>query len=117
MLRVVDVHPVQLRGEQSRLVAAGTSPDFHNNVLVIVGILGQEQNLQLIFQLLNPLSGIGQFLLRQLPHLLVRLLLQDGKTVLHILLRFFVRGIGLHQRSQIGLFLHQFAEPALILRH
>ena len=42
------VHPQQRRGEQRRLLAAGTRPDLQDHVLPVIGILGQQQELQLL---------------------------------------------------------------------
>ena len=117
VLRVVHIHAVKLRRKQSRLVAAGAGADLQDNVLVIVGVLGEKKNLQLLFQILDPLPGIRQFLLGQLPHLLIGLLLQEKQAVLHVLLGLLILLIGVHQRRQIRLLFHQFAETVLILRH
>ena len=60
--RIVHIHPVKLCRKQGSLVSACTRTDLHDNVLVIVGVLGQQQDLQLRLQLLDALLGIRQFL-------------------------------------------------------
>ena len=47
---VARVHAEDLGGEQRGLVAAGAGADFEHDVLLVVGILGQQQDLQLLFQ-------------------------------------------------------------------
>ena len=39
------IHAEQVAGEQRRLVAAGAGADFEDGVLVVGGILGQQQDL------------------------------------------------------------------------
>ena len=70
-----------------------------------------------MLQVLNPLSGIGQLFLGHLPHLLVALFLQKGQAVLHILLCLLVLLIGLHNRSQVSLLLHEPGKTLGILGH
>ena len=47
--REAPVHAENLGGEQRSLVAAGAGVNFEHHVLFIVRILGQQQNLQLVF--------------------------------------------------------------------
>ena len=49
-LGVADVHPVELGGEQGRLVAAGAAADLHDHVAVVVRVARQEEDLQLLDQ-------------------------------------------------------------------
>ena len=95
-LRVVHIHAVKLRGKQCGLVAAGPGADLQNDVFVIVGVLGKQQDLELLLQLLDALFRVGELLLGKLPHLLVALLVQKRQTVLHVLLRLLVSLIRLH---------------------
>jgi hypothetical protein len=48
---VAVVHAEHLVGEQGGLVAAGTGADFKDDVLLVVGILGQQQDLEILFGL------------------------------------------------------------------
>ncbi len=43
------VHAEDLGGKERGLVAAGAGADFENHVLLVVGILGQQQDLDLVF--------------------------------------------------------------------
>ncbi len=58
------VHAEDLRGEQRGLVAAGAGADFQDDVLLVVGILGQQQQLQVFFDLRQPLFELRQLILR-----------------------------------------------------
>ena len=112
----MDVHPVQLGSEQGRLVSACACADFHDHVLIIVGVLGKQKDLKLLLQLLDPFFRVGKLFLGHLPHFLVALF-QKGQAVLHVLLCLLIFLICLHQRRLIRLFLHQFPESFLILCH
>ncbi len=45
------VHPEKIAGKNGRLIAAGTSPDFQDDVAAVVGVLGDEQFFDGLFQL------------------------------------------------------------------
>ena len=47
--RVARVHAEKFGGEESRFVAAGSGANFHDDVLVVVGIFRQQQKLQFAF--------------------------------------------------------------------
>ena len=44
--RVARVHAEKLAGEKRRFVAPGSGPNFHDDVLFIMGISGNQQHLQ-----------------------------------------------------------------------
>src|SRR5690554_86541 len=52
---VAGIHPKERTGKKSSLLPTCTCPYFHNDVFLIVGILGWEQELQFFFQLLKAL--------------------------------------------------------------
>ena len=70
-----------------------------------------------MFQVLDALFRVRQLFLSHLAHLLVALLLQHRQGVLHVLLGLFVLLVGLHNRGQIGLLLHQLGKPLGVLGH
>ena len=111
---VMDVHPVDFGGEQGRFIAAGPRPDLHNDVLLIIGVFGDQQDLQLFLQAVQLLFGAADLLPGQLAHLFVVFLLQEHPGFLQIIRNTAETGIGLHQRSQVALFLHQPAETSLV---
>ena len=53
-LRVLAVHPEQLRGKERRFVAARAGADFEHDVLLVVRILRNQQRLQLAEQRVAP---------------------------------------------------------------
>ncbi len=55
--RVVYIKAVYFRRKKSRLVASRARPDFHDNILVVIGVLWQKENLKLLLKLLNTLFG------------------------------------------------------------
>ncbi len=57
------VHAEDLGREQRGFVAAGAGADFQDDVLLVVGILGQQQDLQLFLDLRDALLQLAQFLL------------------------------------------------------
>ena len=115
--RIVYIHAVYLRRKKSRLISAGAGPDFHNHILFIVGILRQQQNLHLLLQLLRPFPIFGQSFFDHLPHFVVVFFLQHSQGILDLLPAPFVFPVGLHNRRQIALLLHQLSEPLLIIGH
>ena len=50
-LGIARVHAEQVAGEQRRFVAAGAGADFQEDVALVVGVLGQQQLLQIDFDL------------------------------------------------------------------
>jgi len=116
-LRKMHIHSVKLRGKKGCFVAAGAGTDFHHDVLVIIRIFGKQENLQLLLHFLNSFFRIGQFFLGHITHLLVRLFLEQGQAVFHILVRLLILLICIHKGSQIRLLLHQFPESVLIHRN
>ena len=67
-LGVLAVHPEQLAGEQGRLVAARAGADLEDDVLLIVGILRDEKDLQIADEGVAPGGEGFQLFLRQLAH-------------------------------------------------
>ena len=50
VLGVHGVHPQQTVGKQGGFLAAGTRTDFHDDAFFIVGIFGQKQQANFLFQ-------------------------------------------------------------------
>ena len=72
-LRVVDVHAVELRCEEGRLVAAGTATDLHDDVLIIVLVLREQKDLELLDEGRLVFLRLGELCLRELDHLRILL--------------------------------------------
>jgi hypothetical protein len=88
-LGVPDVHPEELLGEERRLVAAGSGADLQDDVLVVVGVLGKEEDADLLFERLDlPFQAVG-FDLRHFAQLVpsgkgLEHLAGAGELVLHL---------------------------------
>ena len=116
-VRIVGIHAVQLCCEQGRLIAARACPDFQDDVLVVIGVLGKQEDFQFMLQFLDTLLGIRQLFLSHLAHLLIVFLLKKGQAVLHVLLGLLILLISLHNGRQVCLLLHQPGKPFGILGH
>ena len=114
VLRVVHVHPVHFRGKQGGFISACAGADFHDDVLLIIGILGKKEDPDLIFKFHDPLFGICQLFFGQLPHLFVALFLQDHEGVVRRFLAFAVLAVRFHKRHQVALLFHELTEPVLV---
>ena len=66
------VHPEQAVGKQGAFLAAYAAANLHNDVFFIVGVFGQQQDLQLFVKLLLCRLGLGVGLLTQLLHFRIR---------------------------------------------
>ncbi len=65
------VHPEQAAGEQGTLLAAHAAPNLHDDAFFVIGILGQQQNLELAVQFFLPGLGFLIGFLAQILHLRV----------------------------------------------
>ena len=116
-LRVMHIHPVDLSREQGSLVSACARADLYDNVLVIVGVLGQKQNLQCVLQLLDAGLCVVQLFFEHLAHFLIVLFLEHHETLFHGFFAFFVFLVSIDDGLQIALFLHQLPETLLVTDH
>ena len=71
MISVFRVHPEKVRAEQGSFFAAGACAYFQDDVLIVVGVFGQQRDLQLFRQLFGLFLQLGQFFLGHLAHLVV----------------------------------------------
>ena len=101
------VHTEQGVGEQGALLAAHAAANLHDDVLVVVGIPGQEQNGQLLLQFFQVLLGLGEFLLAELAHLLVEGAAQHFAQVCGLLLGLHIGAVGGHNGLQLPLLLQE----------
>ena len=92
-LGVHGVHPKQAVGKQGAFLAAHAAPDLHDHILFVIGILGQQQNLQFFVKgFLLAFCG-GEGLLAQLLHFGVR---HQLLGVQHLLFRSDIGVVSLH---------------------
>ena len=77
------VHAVDLRREEGRLISSGAAANLNDHVSVIIAVLGEKEDLELIFQFLRRSPGLGQFFLGQLAHLLIGLRVKQLQRILY----------------------------------
>lgn len=96
----------------------GPGPDLHNDVLSVVGILGQKKDLQLLLLLLHGGPGGDKLLLYHLPEIPVQSpLVQKFPGLPAGILRLAVGPPALHQRGKGGVFFHQGGVTLAVPRH
>ena len=110
-LRIHNVHPEEVRGEQHGLLAADAAPDLHDHVLAVIGVPGQEEELQLLPQALHVRLGPLDLLLGHLLHFRVAQQLLGGGQVRF---RLTVGPVGLHHRLQLLLLPGQAAQKVRV---
>ena len=108
------IHPVYFRREQSCFITAGSCPDLHNDISLVIGVLGKKQDFNMLLKFSDPGPRICQFLLGQFPHFLIGLFFKHDKRIVSRSSAIPILSIGLHEGSQIALFFHQFPESGLI---
>ena len=95
-------------GKQRCLLAAGAAPDLHDDILVIVGVLGQQEDLQLLTGAVHLLLALPVLLLDDLPEIPVQTtLLQQLGCLLMGGTGLAVLPVLLHNGGQVLVFLHQ----------
>ena len=107
---IAGVHAGHIAGKQGGLISAGTRADFHIRRAFVVRVFGQQQALQLVFQLEQRRFAFGNFLLRHLGHVGVFQHLA-GRGDIGLGLQ--VALVAARHRSYIGV----FARDAAVLVH
>ena len=115
--RVFYVKAVHFGGKKRCLISAGAGADFYNNVFIIIGVFGEQKDLQFLFQLLYAFFCFAVFFFEQFAHFFIGFGFQHKEAVLRILFCFLIFSVAFHNRSQITLFLHQSPEPVLVGRY
>src|SRR5262249_7101218 len=86
-LGVAVVHPVELLGEERRLVAARAGPDLEKDVLLVVRVLREEQRLELALEPLHLPDQRELLFLGELAHPLVLGLADERLRLVELLYR------------------------------
>ena len=113
-LAVLRVHAEEVACEEGSLVAARAAADFHDDVLVVLGVGGDEQQFDFLFELGNALLCGSEFFASHLAHLGVvlggehLLSLVDGRERLNVF------GAFLDDGAQVLVFLCQLDVAALV---
>ena len=106
-LGVGGVHPVEVVGEQGSLLPTGAAADFHNDVLPVVGVLGQQEQLQLLLQAGELYPLLPDLLLGHLLQLPVGGLLQQLLGAGEVLPALTPGPVGLHNGLNLLVLFHQ----------
>ncbi len=113
---VTAVHAKQVAGEDSGFIATGAGADFQKHIAVVVRVLGQQQAVQLFFQL-SQLRSIGlQVFLGHLPQVRIAILEQAAR-LLDIVLHTAPLLIAFNRAFQLGVLLGVTAKARLIADH
>ena len=111
--RVTLVHARQVAGKYRGFVTAGACADFQENIAIVVGIFGQQQDLQFKIQRGYLLLRLIDFFFGQFPKLRVSVVSHFfGRG--QILLRLFIAFVTSYQWSDLGVFLAQGAKFILV---
>ena len=113
-LGIFIIHPEKASGEKSRFVPSGSASYFHNDVLVVVGILRYEKQLKLLLYLRQPFPVFGKLVLKQALKFLIGLFLQHLDGFLYILLCIFIFRIFFGNGRYVAVLLHEGAPFPLI---
>ena len=100
------VHPIEVGGEQGRLLPAGGGVDFHDDIPLVVGVAGQQGDFEPLRQLVQAMVGGGQLLLRHFHQLGIAALADQGAQVADFGGQAHVPGV------DVGQFLEGCAFPA-----
>ena len=90
-------------GKEGAFLAADAAADLHNDALVVVGVVGQQEKLQFLLQILTALFGGGKFLLAEFLH--VRVGAHQLQRVVHVLPGAQIGPVGRYHRLQLLLLL------------
>jgi hypothetical protein len=80
-LGIAGVHAEDFGGEECGLVASSAGADFQDDVLVVVGILGEEQHFQICLDCTDARLKLGQFVLGVGAHLRILFVGEHGFAV------------------------------------
>ena len=102
------VHAEQVAREDRRLVAAGSGADFEDHVALVGGILGQQQDADLVFQLFDLRFKGGLLFGSHLGHLAARR--DHAAEVFQLAIALAQGRCGSRGGFEIGIFLRQLDE-------
>lgn len=104
---VAQVHPKQVSGKEGGFVAAGAGTNFKENVAAVVGILGQEQDLKLVFDDVELFLCFKNLFLGECLHLRI---FQHFLSSADVHVDGFEFKMLLHDRFNVGALLRERAE-------
>ena len=113
-LGVAGIHAQKIRPEQRRFLAARARAHFYYNVLVVVGILGQQHNFKLLAQFMLLRAQPVKLLVYHFAHCCVVRFLQHGPAAFYFRIRRHVFVVCVHYVRQPRLLLAQLAVAVLV---
>ena len=111
---ITAVHFVEVADKKGRLVAAGPGPDLQEDILLVVGVLGQQRQAHLLLQFRLPGAQLLDLGADQVLHLLVLLALEEFAVFPQTLPGPAEVGIKAMQVGNLGMLPGQLAERLLI---
>jgi hypothetical protein len=99
---VAGVHTEDFGGKERGFVTAGAGPDFENDVFLIVGIFGQEQDFQFFFDSADAGFELVEFFLRVGAHLGIFFVGEHGLAFRDAAREIFVFAIFLDDRRNFA---------------
>ena len=108
------VHAIQFAGKERGFLAARPGAHLDDDVLVVVGVFGQEQHLELLFQLGVLLLQLGHFQLGQFLHVGVAVVLRQFLVLLDLLFHTLKTAERLDQFLQLAALLGQLVETRIV---
>ncbi len=109
-LGIPAIGPEQVGCEQRRLFSARARSYFKKRVLLIVGVLGQEQQIEHLLQLFLLGFQARQVLTRQGYQLVILFFLKHRLQFFDLIERIGQGAVGLHDLGKLGLFLRELFE-------
>ena len=113
-LRIAGVHAQQVAGEQGRLVAAGTSANFHEGRPGIVWVLGHQHELQGLVQMGDIGLRSGDFFFSQLAHFGLG---QQGLCLRQVVFALAQAPVLGAERADFGMFAGELAKAVHVADH
>ncbi len=107
LLDVFRVHAEEVAGKEGRFVAARAAADFHDDVLVVFGVGGDEQQLDFLLQPGDALFARGELFAQHLAAVFVALFAQHLFGQLDVVERVHVFLAGSDDFAQVLVFLRQ----------
>ena len=113
---IAQVHAQDFRREEPGLVASCARAHLEDHVTLVVGVLREQQDLELLLQLRCLAAQRRKLVLRHLAHLGIRVV-QRGVVVGHLRADALELAERLHQRLELGALLRRLAKAHRIREH
>ena len=105
LFRIASVHAEKVAGKEGRLLAPYATANLHDDILIVIGVLGQQENGQFLLQLLFSLAVLRNLCLQQMLHLRVIFFPQHFLVLSQPLAYLFILTVSFYNRGQLGVLL------------